>query len=336
MFNPFTDEEIQHVAELLEERVEEWSSSWPLKHRRTFEHHTPNKIPKLDKKVNLRERDVFLDFCGNRPESVILDLPRKNKRKRLPYAMYTISRHESQASYGTQKIRCNRLLVGGKGWDTADHVVLKKEFPNFELAKGELEDANAWDTLKENPGWRKLDDEYGAYKDKQRKQTRYELDILDDSEWDAVLIPTAAIHEWIPRSAFQWLSEQVGKEVSLDGFAEECLMFFPQEGAPHQLEVSKHKKRKERYNGKRVKFDACLAIYGSNGLDRDYPGEALFLDGKFVAGRIGAVQDATTPEEFKEGVKRYFTSLPVYELFEVYFCMRGLPESHREAIRGIL
>jgi len=60
MFNPFTDEEIQHVAELLEERVKEWSSSWPFKDRRNIKYGGCRDIPEIDKKYKLRERDAFL------------------------------------------------------------------------------------------------------------------------------------------------------------------------------------------------------------------------------------------------------------------------------------
>ena len=270
----------------------------------------------------------------DKPESVILNLLDKEERGTLPFLMYTLSRRRSLAGWGTQKIQCNRVAGDCKGWEI-DSIVLGKELPNYIFAKGELEDANVWQSSKENPGWRKLDDEYGIYKDKQKKQTRYELDILDDCDLNSTFIPIAAIQEWIPSNTFSWLSEQVGREVSLDEFAGECLAFFPQVGAPHQLEVSKYKPRREIYNKKLIKSDACLAIYGSNGIDRDYPGEALFFNGRFITGGIGAVCNAKTAEDFKQGIKKYF-KLPVYGLFEVFFCAKGLPESHREAIKDIL
>lgn len=328
MLNPLNEQEVEFVKQLLEERAMNWSSTWPLE-RRVIDIGSYRDIPKADGEHHIKERDILHFISGN---SCVLYIP-EDRISGTQYPLITLTRHQDEGSYGTNKIKCERIFVGEDPFSGSGSVVLKKDFPFFNFAKAELEDAGIWQGFKERDGWKKLEDKFGLYK---KYSDRYELDIYGDCDWSVQEIPKEVIHTQIPRGAFKWLSKELGINISLDNFAENAFMMIPQGITLHQIEIDRYKKpRREKMPDERVLVDTYFGLYGTAGLDRTYPGGAFFRDGKLVFGQLGKDGDIRNPESFKQAVVDYF-NLPSYELFEMFFYFRGLPEKYRDAVKDII
>lgn len=319
MLNPPSPEESEFIMKLFEEKQFEWSSTWPLE-RRVLNIWGDSKIPVIDRKYHIKERDV-LNLSGRKHS--VLFIPENRVIGKEVYPLITLTRGTDDGEYGTNNILCNRIRVGNKSSLDLGSIPFKKDFEYYDLIKAELEDAGVWQSFRERGGWMKI-----------RPRT-YALDIFGVSEYSAEIIPPKEVYNIIPKSVFDWFSRELGIDLFIDDTDLTYLL--------HSKGISMHKIKIEKYAEPQLRntckgdfsFDTYFEMNGRSGFDYTYPGRAIFKDGKLVFGDVGKYEDIRTPELFKKAVVDYF-KIPSYELFELFFYFKGLPKKYRDSIKDIV